>query len=132
MFSCDGSVRYFQLDSVILISGKQTFEHIPKWIQDIRDNRGDEIEIYLCGNKADLEDARKVTSEEAEKFASENSLHYSEVSAKSGDKIHLTFDTITKKLAGKEGPPTERKKGDDIKLGEGDKKKDEEGKKGCC
>ena len=80
---------------------------------------------------------RKVTKEEAQKYAAENSLNYNEVSAKNGDNIHLTFDIITKKLTGKDGAPTERKKDEskipinlDLKLG--DSKKVQKESKGCC
>lgn len=47
-----------------------------------------------------FEGARKVTTEEAEKFAKDQELLYFEISAKEGTNVQKTFKIITQKLLG--------------------------------
>ena len=37
------------------LTRKETFEHIPEWLVNIKDNCGDEVHFVLVGNKCDLE-----------------------------------------------------------------------------
>ena len=58
-----------------------TFQNIDKWLQEINDNFDNPI-IILLGNKADIEDERKVSKEEIEIYAKKKNLMYFETSAK--------------------------------------------------
>ena len=33
---------------------KMTFEQVPRWVEDVRSERGNEVIILLVGNKVDL------------------------------------------------------------------------------
>ena len=59
-------------------------------------NKIEELYIVLVGNKIDLEDKRVISKEEGEKYASDNNINYSEVSAKTGKGIVNLFKKITK------------------------------------
>ncbi len=55
------------------------------------------IVVAFVGNKVDMEDQRKVTSQEAQVYAEENKLFYSETSAKTATGISELFMKIGKK-----------------------------------
>ena len=48
--------------------------------------------IILVGNKVDLESERKVSREEAERYAKDLNILYTEISVKSGLGVHECFD----------------------------------------
>ena len=50
-------------DGVMLmydITKKETFNPIPKWLQNFRENKGNDFPITLIGNKLDLKEEREV------------------------------------------------------------------------
>lgn len=79
------------------ITSRASFEHLPSWLHDIREQAEDDATIALVGNMADLAGERRaVPQEEARAFANENkcvwqrlgadcSLLFFETSAKSGE-----------------------------------------------
>lgn len=71
-------------------------EKARSWIAELHRQADPSILIYLAGNKLDLAEAgqRQVTEEEAKKFAVEEGLLWSEVSAKSGKGVKEIFQTI--------------------------------------
>ena len=81
------------------ITKRDTFKKLDYWLTDLQENSDnlDYLFIYLIGNKIDLEAERKVSTEEANKFAQENNLSYIEVSAKTGFNIKKLFDETIKR-----------------------------------
>ena len=61
------------------ISSKESFDNLTQWIEFI--NSYEKTKIVLCGNKIDLENERKVSKTQGEKFAKEKNLVFHEVSA---------------------------------------------------
>ncbi|KAG6477470.1 hypothetical protein ZIOFF_066725 [Zingiber officinale] len=47
------------------ITKRQSFDHIPRWLEELRSHADRSIVIMLVGNKTDLEDQRGITTEEA-------------------------------------------------------------------
>ena len=83
------------------ITNPDSFESLDKWIEDARALRDvDQALVVIAGNKADLEDRREVSQEQAELFAKEKGLPLFEVSAMNGDNIKGMFNEIAKKLTG--------------------------------
>jgi len=77
------------------ISDRGSFDQkIPDWIELVKGYTFTDTPILLVGNKTDLEDKRKVTKEEAQKFAKERGLEYVETSAKDGKGINESFDVL--------------------------------------
>ena len=74
------------------ITRKDTFIHVTKWLEEVRNNSSKTITIILIGNKKDLEDKRQVTYEEGEAFAKENGLMFLETSAKTAYNVVESFN----------------------------------------
>ena len=47
------------------ITSRQSFQSVEKWIEDAKNLRDDDVLLILAGNKADLNDHRQVSTEEA-------------------------------------------------------------------
>jgi GTPase SAR1 family protein len=75
-------LRYHQYH--IPYSDANSYHNLSKWIDNVREVRGEEALILIIGNKKDLEDERAVqTSVAAEEFK-KLGLTFMEVSAKTG------------------------------------------------
>ena len=77
------------------ISGKTSFDNIPKWINFIKSIEN--TTIVLCGNKIDLEN-REVKKEEGEELAKKEGISFFEVSAKTNDNIKNMFYNVIAEL----------------------------------
>lgn len=82
------------------ISNKTSFLNTHKWIEDVREERGDDVVIMLVGNKMDLSDHRQVTKTEGEEKANKMGVMFMETSAKSGDNIKALFRKVATNLPG--------------------------------
>ena len=74
------------------ITNRESFDSMPRWIQEVLDVKNTEAVFVLIGNKIDLENDRKVTFEEGKKFAAENNFIFQEVSAKTGKNFENLFE----------------------------------------
>ena len=79
-----------------------TFESVRKWVEDAVSMRGEEVIIILAGNKIDMENNRKVSTEDGQKLASELNAMFFETSAKEGTNVKTLFNELAKKLIGVE------------------------------
>jgi len=67
------------------ITNPDSFNSIDKWIDDARALRDvDQALVVMAGNKADRDDLRKVSTEEAANFSIEKEIPFFEISALSG------------------------------------------------
>ena len=93
---------YYRGANVALIvfdlTSHESFEALPLWIENYYKNGPEQKNIILIGNKKDLEEDRKVSSEEAEAFAETNNMMYFETSAKDGENIDYVFNYAAEKL----------------------------------
>nr|CUU99496.1 hypothetical transcript [Hymenolepis microstoma] len=84
---------------------RESFQQTTKWIDDVRNERGNDVIIMLVGNKTDLADKRKVTTEEGERLAKDLNVMFVETSAKAGYNVKNLFRRIATELLKKETPP---------------------------
>jgi len=84
------------------ITTENSFNSLPKWIEDVRNERGHDVILVIVGNKTDLAEKRAIYKETAENFAKEQDTLYMEVSAKQGDNINNLFYSIAGILPGNE------------------------------
>ncbi|GFH52339.1 ras-related small GTPase Rab5 [Chaetoceros tenuissimus] len=89
------------------ITDPDSFAGAKSWVKELQ-RRGDpNVIIALAGNKADLEQRRKISQEEAESYAEENGILHLVTSAKDGTNVKSLFVEIAKKLP-KNPPQVER------------------------
>ena len=110
--------------SVVLNSliGRASFEAIDRWIEDVKNERGEGVIIVLVGNKSDLSEkrylsshsllysclnCRQVATEEGEKRSAELNCMFLETSAKTGFNVKGLFTKIAQSLPNEtqNGPP---------------------------
>jgi len=81
------------------ITRPATFTSATSWLSDLRAHADPNIAIVLVGNKADLSQDRKVTTEEAKQWARENDVSVCvESSAKSGDGVEDAFQRVAEEV----------------------------------
>ena len=78
------------------ITEKNTLDHITGLLNsdDLRDLN--KVPKILVGNKCDLEDERKIKTEEGEKLANENRMKFIETSAKDSTNVTEAFNILLK------------------------------------
>ncbi|KAJ0054541.1 ras-related protein RABA3-like isoform X2 [Pistacia vera] len=73
------------------ITKRQSFDHVARWVEELRAHADNSIRIILIGNKSDLVDLRAVPTEDAVEFAEDQGLFFSETSALNGDNVETAF-----------------------------------------
>ena len=96
-----------------------------KWIEDVRNERGNDVIIVLVGNKTDLSDKRQVSVEEGEDRSTKEGIMFIESSAKAGLNIKALFRKLANALPGMESaqtsqPATNRKQPTILRLANND------------
>lgn len=111
------------------VTNTKTFQKAVSWIKELKQQANSQIIMVLAGNKADMaSEKRAVSREEAQAFAEENNLIFTESSAKTGMCVGDIFMAVAQTLA-KLRPQSAEPEGKGIKLGkDSGKKKDG----GCC
>ena len=92
----DSSVAVIVFD----ITNKQTFANCDKWVEDVKNERGNDVVIVFVGNKNDKQEERAVSTEEAASKAKSFDAIYIETSAKNGDNVKQLFKQIATTLPG--------------------------------
>jgi len=78
------------------ITRRDSFNHLTRWLEEVRQNGNPLMTIMLIGNKCDLENRRQVSTEEGERFAKENGLIFMETSAKTAFNVEEAFINTSK------------------------------------
>jgi small GTP-binding protein len=105
-----GSIRpmYYQgsLGAILVfdLTNSASFEHLLRWIEEVRTNIKFEIPLLLVGNKSDLTDQRAISMKEVNQFAKDFNLHYIETSAKTGESVDDCFFVLTCLMVGLDVP----------------------------
>ncbi|GMM28591.1 Rab family GTPase [Martiniozyma asiatica (nom. inval.)] len=80
------------------ITKAESYESVSNWLKEMKDNADDNIVIALVGNKSDLEHLRQVPAEEAQNFATEHNLLFTETSAFNADNVDFTFTQLVQNI----------------------------------
>ncbi|KAJ1428596.1 ras-related protein rab-2B-like protein [Ochromonadaceae sp. CCMP2298] len=93
---------YLKAQGIIVvfdITDRETFNAVPRWLNDIRDHAQESCVIQLCVNKTDLpEEYRAVSKAEYVAFAQDHGLDIVECSAKSGLNVEVAFETLAARV----------------------------------
>ena len=120
---------YKGANGIILIydvTSIQTYENVKNWITQIREEASPNVIIYIAGNKIDLEEERKIKTEEGQKLAEELGLPFFETSAKTGVNINESFEDLVEKIDEVYSKLEDKSGGNKVKVYQA------KAKKGCC
>ncbi|KAI3766156.1 hypothetical protein L2E82_16207 [Cichorium intybus] len=79
---------------------RQTFDHMTRWLEELRGHADKNIVIMLIGNKCDLEGLRAVPVEDAQEFAERENLCFMETSALEATNVETAFLTALTDIYG--------------------------------
>lgn len=73
---------------------RQSFDHMARWLEELRGHADKNIVIMLIGNKSDLGSLRAVPTEDAQEFAERENLFFMETSALEATNVETAFLTV--------------------------------------
>ncbi|KAA8518231.1 hypothetical protein F0562_015705 [Nyssa sinensis] len=73
---------------------RQSFDHMVRWLEELRGHADKNIVIMLIGNKSDLGSLRAVPTEDAQEFAERENLCFMETSALEATNVETAFLTV--------------------------------------
>ncbi|XP_034918798.1 ras-related protein RABA4d [Populus alba] len=73
---------------------RQSFDHMARWLEELRGHADKSIIIMLIGNKCDLGSLRAVPAEDAKEFAQRENLFFMETSALEATNVEAAFLTM--------------------------------------
>ncbi|KAL7582250.1 ras-related protein RABA4d [Lactuca sativa] len=79
---------------------RQSFDHMTRWLEELRGHADKNIVIMLIGNKCDLETLRAVPVEDAKEFAEREKLYFMETSARESTNVETAFLTALTEIYG--------------------------------
>jgi Ras-related protein Rab-4B len=81
------------------ITSRESFNNLPRWIQDAREQASKDVTIAVVGNKRDLAaNERAVPMLDASRFCQERDLLFMETSALTGEAVVDVFDMLTRRI----------------------------------
>ncbi|BAT87819.1 hypothetical protein LR48_Vigan09g165500 [Vigna angularis] len=80
------------------ITKRQSFDHVARWVDELRAQADSSVVIMLIGNKGDLVEQRVVHAEDAVEFAEDQGLFFSETSALSGENVETAFFKLLEQI----------------------------------
>ena len=97
---------------VYSVTDRKSFENLDLWYNELKTNSNNKINVFLIGNKIDLDEQREVKTEEGGEFKNKNEIiKFIEASAKSGfnalnifiEAAKLLYDEYLEEIKNKEG-----------------------------
>ncbi|XVF22987.1 hypothetical protein REPUB_Repub12eG0218200 [Reevesia pubescens] len=76
------------------ITKRQSFDHVARWLEELRGHADKNVVVMLVGNKSDLVSLRAVPLEDAMEFAQRETLFFTETSALEATNVESAFVTV--------------------------------------
>jgi Ras-related protein Rab-11A len=80
------------------ITKRQSFDHVHRWLEELKAHADTNIVIMLIGNKADLASLRQVPTEDAKEYAEREGLFFLETSAMDSTNVESAFFTVLSEI----------------------------------
>jgi len=90
--SANGIILIYDVTSLV------TYENVKTWISQIREEAPSNVVIFIAGNKIDMEEERKVNTEDGKRLADEYGFPFYETSAKEDININETFEDLVESI----------------------------------
>jgi len=84
------------------VTNKESFEHLPYWMEEVQLNTTLNPIKVLVGNKTDMVEARIIGESQGRAYAQQMGYLFSETSAKSGKNVKELFNELAEKVYTKE------------------------------
>ncbi len=96
------SAAYYRNSSAVIlvydITRRETFEHVTRWLAEIRQHVEESVPVLLVGNKLDLQHLRAVSQADAKALATANSMSYMETSALNASNVDAAFRLLVNEV----------------------------------
>ena len=108
---------------VYSVTDRKSFENLDLWYNELKTNSNNKINVFLIGNKIDLDEQREVKTEEGKEFKNKNEIiKFIEASAKSGfnalnifiEAAKLLYDEYSQEIKNKEENDSNANNNNDI------------------
>lgn len=80
------------------ITNSESYEGVSRWLNELKEHGDSNIVVEMVGNKSDLDHLRAVPTEEAQNFAAENHLLFTEASALNSENVEHSFHQLLKAI----------------------------------
>ncbi|XP_072969578.1 ras-related protein RGP1-like [Typha angustifolia] len=80
------------------ITKRQSFDHVARWLEELRGHADKNLIIMLIGNKSDLGTLRAIPTEDAKEFAQQENLFFMETSALEATNVETAFLTVLSEI----------------------------------
>jgi len=100
-FHALGPIYYRDSHGAVLvydITDEDSFKKVQRWVMELRKMLGNEVCLYICGNKVDCENDRHVLRRDAESYSASVGAKHFETSAKFNKGIDKMFLDLTKAM----------------------------------
>jgi len=81
------------------ITKLHSYQTLQRWVRELKHTGPENVLLTIVGNKADLNQERTVSREDAEAYAESIGAVYMEVSAKTGENMTEVFDNIATRVS---------------------------------
>jgi Ras-related protein Rab-4B len=83
------------------VTSRDSYNNLPTWLQDAREQAWKDISIIAVGNKRDLKEERQVSFLEASRFVQEQDILFLETSALTGENVQEVFHMLAQRILNK-------------------------------
>lgn len=100
-FSALAAIYYRNATGAIVvydITERSSFDRVVGWVKELRKMADPGIAIIIAGNKCDLEADRRITEEEATRYADSMGAKHFNTSAKTGHGVKELFNELAKQV----------------------------------
>jgi small GTP-binding protein len=131
-------VYYKNAEAALLVysvDNASSFDKMRTWRQELHQLLGNQVKIFVVGNKIDLANKREVTSDQGVDYANSIGCSHFEVSAKTGEGLEFLFRCVAEALVKGVGPdhpaPIPRRSKHALNVLDAEDKQSDD-KKDCC